>query len=460
MVTSKSDHDPNAPSGEPHPGPGAGPQAPRRSTTIAGLPVGYFLAASAIVAAAAADDRLPDLLITGFAVTMLIGGLLTWVGGLVPVVRDFGLATILCLFAPAVLVFTGLVPEPLTALITDFVDGVGFLDFFVVAVISGSILGMPRTVLLKAGPRFVLPLVVCISTTLVVTGAIGQAVGYGFREAVFYVAGPTMGGGLGLGAIPMSEMYASEFGGGSGAYMPTLMSAVLLANALCILIAGIYNGVGKRRQLFVGFDGRGQLLRFKEDERLPVPRATTEGTFTAFGQGLLIACVLFTAGSALSGLFPVVHAYAWTIVLAAVIKVFGLLPQHLEEASSSWSDFVTSVWLPGLLVGVSFAYVDIGEVLTAVKDPRLALLILSAVLLSALTAGTVGWLVRMHFVEASITPGLAMADSGGSGDVAVLSAAERMHLMPFAQLSTRIGGMFTLLVISLLVSVMPAAAPP
>lgn len=159
-----------------------------------------------------------------------------------------GLPTILCTFGPATLVFFGLFPQHGIDVTSEFVTTQGFLDFFVIAVIVGSVLGMPRDLLIQAGPRFIAPLIGCLVATFVIIGALGIITGFGGLEAILFIAAPIMAGGLGLGAVPMAEMYAGRLGGTSADFMGDLMSAVAVANIFCILIAGGYNALGKLKK--------------------------------------------------------------------------------------------------------------------------------------------------------------------------------------------------------------------
>ena len=54
----------------------------------------------------------------------------------------------------------------------------------------------------------------------------------------------------------------------------------------------------------------------------------------------------------------------------------------------------------------------------------------------------VGRRVNIHPIEAGIVAA-CRASQGGTGDVAILSASERMTMMPYAQVATRIGGAIT-----------------
>lgn len=416
-------------------------------------PAWYFLALFAIVTLAAVTGNLPPAMMGGFAVTVVLGGMLTWVGNLVPVVRNFGLPTILCTFVPSAMIFFAVMPAQAAETVEDFMTTVGFLDFIVAAIITGAILGMPRTLLVKAGIRFAAPLLGCIVVTLLVIGALGFLIGNGFIESMLYIAAPVLSGGLGVGALPMSEMYSAHLGVDSSPIMSQLMAAVALANIFCVLFAGAINGLGRSRmKMFVGFNGDGQLLRVKgRESELKMPPKKNSATFVNLGKGLMIAAVLYTLGVLLNSYMPVLHQFAWLIIAAALLKIFRLFPPELEDSASEWGDLMTTYFVPALLVGVSIAYIDLGEVIGAITDPVFLGLVVATVVCAALTAGVLGYLVKFYFAEATIVPGLIMADTGGSGDVAVLSAAQRIHLMPFAALATRLGGAFTLFVATLLV---------
>src|SRR3712207_5913235 len=93
---------------------------------------------------------------------------------------------------------------------------------------------------------------------------------------------------------------------------------------------------------------------------------------------------------------------------------------------------------PALLVGIGVAYTNLGEVVAAFSWQYL-ILVLAVIVGAIIGSGLGGKLVGFFPIESAITAGLCMANMGGTGDVAVLSASNRIELMPFAQISSKIG---------------------
>lgn len=96
---------------------------------------------------------------------------------------------------------------------------------------------------------------------------------------------------------------------------------------------------------------------------------------------------------------------------------------------------------------------DLGAVISAFS-PLYMLLVLVVVVCVSIGAGIGGYLVGFYPVESAITAGLCTTNMGGTGDIAVLSAAKRMELLPFAQIATRICGALILIVASILTKVL------
>lgn len=102
-------------------------------------------------------------------------------------------------------------------------------------------------------------------------------------------------------------------------------------------------------------------------------------------------------------------------------------------------------------LGIGLCYLSLDTVIESFSLTYLVLCLVTCVG-AFFGAGLVGKWVGFYPVEAGITAGLCMSNMGGTGDVAVLSASDRMELMPFAQISSRLGGAIILIIGSLLLS--------
>jgi Na+/citrate or Na+/malate symporter len=88
--------------------------------------------------------------------------------------------------------------------------------------------------------------------------------------------------------------------------------------------------------------------------------------------------------------------------------------------------------------------------MAAFNLPNLITIVSTVVTLMA-TGAVVGRWLNMYPIEAAII-NACHSGQGGTGDVAILTAANRMQLMPFAQIATRIGGAITVTLVLILLS--------
>lgn len=412
---------------------------------IMGIQLPVYLSITAVVTVAMVVGWLPSGMLGALLVMMVFGGLLNVIGNNLPIVKTYlGGGAIVCIFASAALVYVGFVPESVVDNISGFMNTTGFLNFYIAALITGSILGMDRSLLLRASVRF-LPVAICAMTAAILcVGLVGAAVGYGFVDAIMYVAIPMMGGGMGAGVVPLSGMYAEVLNTDSSIVISRMIPASTLGNVMAIVGAGLLAKLGEVKP---GLTGNGKLMKGHNSEMEEKNDAGI--SLENLGIGLITAMFFFQLGTIVGKFIPTVHAYAWMIILVAVSKACGIIPKKFEDSARQWSQFVMKNWTSALLVGIGISMIDLGAVASALS-PMYLLLVFIVVGGVALGAGIGGHFVGFYPVESAITAGLCTTNMGGTGDIAVLSAAKRMELLPFAQIATRICGALVLIVASLL----------
>jgi malate:Na+ symporter len=417
---------------------------------VLGLEPKYFAVAAAVVLVAAWMGKLPNDMIGGFAVTMAMGSILGMIGAYTPILRDYlGGSAVATLFGVAILNYLGIIPENVVNIINNWnADTMGFINFYIAALITGSILGMNSKLLAQAGLRYFIPLVGGVAVSFLFTGLVGSLMGYGFSEAILYVAAPIMGGGVGAGAVPMSQIYAAHSGGDPGNIISVLMPAVALGNAAAIISGAILNRLGKMKPQL---SGNGVIMEGFDASSLKPP--VFDLKLSDMGAGFLMALSFYVFGQLLGMVITAVHPYALMIITVAAVKLLGILPKRIEAACNYWYRFIVINTTLALLVGTGSKYLDLNEVIAALT-PTYIVLVLTCIIGCILGAGFIGRMVKFYFVESALAAGLCMANMGGTGDVATLGAAERMVLMPFAQMSSRLGGAFILVLMSFLIRIL------
>ena len=427
------------------------------------LPWYLFAIFAAVVLVATYMGVLPVGMAGCFAIMIVLGTVLGKLGDNTPIIKDYlGGGAIVIIFGSAALNFFKVIPEDVVTNITSFFKPTGaFLDFYIAALITGSILGMNRKLLVKAAARYFPAIFGGLGLAFLLCSVLGQLMGFGWVKALLLIALPIMGGGMGAGATPLSKIFESSGTMTADEALSVMTPAVAIGNAISIVIAGIIVKIITDKK----WNGQGALMQAgsidpAELEISPEMQAKRDDIkITNLGVGLLVSVSFFAWGYIVANLWKMIvpsvsiHAYAWMIITVAICKVTNCLPEQIEIACYQWFQFIMKNLTNTLLVGIGICYLDLNQVISSLNLTYFVLCLVTC-LGAFFGAFFVGKFVGFYPVEAGITAGLCMSNMGGTGDVAVLSAADRMELMPFAQISSRLGGAVILLLGSLMLSLM------
>ncbi len=412
-----------------------------------GLPLYLWATLAVITAAGLASGKMgTDFGSTIFWLTV-VGAVLMGIGNQLPIVKDYlGGGPLFLLIIGSFAAWAKIIPEAYVEATNTWMAGINFQAFFLTLLIVSSVMAIDRKVLARSLAGY-LP---CIFGGLIGAAVLAILVGMIFfrlsiGEILMTYVMPIMGGGSAAGALPMSAIYEEVTGNSKDVYYGIAMSALMVANVLCIFFAVGLDVLGKKIPSLTG--NGSQLMRAEKENDTAAGAQKEESpcTLEDMGNGMMIMAGAWVVAGLLSKwilpkIFGVsIHQYAYLVVVAVVLNLSGVLPASIRNGIRKvWG--VMQAWLtPSVFAGMAISLLDFQSFIDALSVQTLVLAV--AIIIGCIIGSAfVGQLVGFFPIDAAVTGGLCMANMGGSGDMLILSAGHRMGLMTYASISSRIGG--------------------
>ncbi|MDF7662276.1 2-hydroxycarboxylate transporter family protein [Erwiniaceae bacterium L1_54_6] len=403
------------------------------------IPLPLFLLAGALITVDCLGGKLPSDIVVMVATLAFFGFACGEFGKRLPIVGKLGAAAICATFIPSAMVYYGLLPDVVVESTTKFYKSTNILYLYICCIIVGSIMSMNRTTLIQGFLRIFFPMLCGEIVGMIVGMGVGLMLGMEPFQIFFFIILPIMAGGVGEGAIPLSIGYATLLHMDQGVALGRVLPMVMLGGLTAIIISGCLNQLGKR---YPHLTGEGQLMpnRANSDETAPATPAGKTGLttdVTTIAAGALLAVLLYMIGMLGHKLIGLPAPVGMLFVAVLIKLAHGVSPRLLEGSQVVYKFFQTSVTYP-ILFAVGVAITPWEELVHAFTINNL-LVIVSTVSALVATGFFVGKKIGMHPIDVAIVS-CCQSGQGGTGDVAILTAGNRMSLMPFAQIATRIGG--------------------
>ena len=380
--------------------------------------------------------------------------ILNEIGERIPIWNTYiGGGLLLTFFGVAILRQFGLIPQAGLDAINSFIsDDANFLTFFIVMLIVGSVLGLEKDILLKSFAGYVPAILGGLACAAILGGITGAIFGVPFSDTLIKYTLPIMGGGNGAGAVPLSQIYEQVTGDAAANYYSFAIIVLTIANIFCIIASAGLNALGEKIPALTG--DKKTLLRNQGVLTRDDTKIKTDNTDLAGAMLLALAC--YSVGQLLAGkLLPkiagaAIHRFAYMIIFVVILAATGIVPARVRAGAKRLQSFFSGQLGIIIMVGMGADF-NLAELFNAVS-PQNILMALMIVIGAIIGAGGVGYLVGFYPIDSAITAGLCMANRGGNGDLACLGAADRMDLIAYSQLSSRLGGGIVLIIASFVFS--------
>src|SRR5580704_10634752 len=411
------------------------------------IPLPVFLVLIAVIAGFAATGTVPSDILMAIVILSMGGFTCAELGKRIPIIRNIGAAAIFATFIPSYLAFHHLLPASILGSVTQFTKDSNFLYLFISCIIVGSILGMDRGVLVQGFLKIFIPLIAGSIVGAVVGTVVGVLLGLGAYHTFFFVVVPIMSGGVGEGAIPLSIGYAQILHQAQGDLFAQVLPPVMLGSLTAILLAGTLNYVGKK---YPQLTGEGRLQPGENDElEFEEESADDHVDVATIAAAVVTAVTLYLIGALAQRLFGFPAPVAM-LIIAVLLKLARAVSPSLQlGAFHVYKFFSTAVTYP-LLFAIGVALTPWDKLVAAFTLPYIITIVATVVTIIS-TGFFVGSWLKMYPIDTAIVTA-CHSGQGGTGDVAILTAGNRMQLMPFAQIATRIGGAATVTLVLMILS--------
>ncbi|MCS4488301.1 2-hydroxycarboxylate transporter family protein [Streptococcus sciuri] len=414
------------------------------NTKISGVTLPLYLGFVLILAITIAMDKLPLNMLGITFMLVLLGHLFYWMGEKLPIFNSYlGGGSVFTLIVASVLATLGWIPKNVITATSTFMNNWGFLDFYIAALICGSILGMNRNLLVKASVRFIPISLISMVIGFFSVGFIGILLGQSFGHSVMYISFAQMAGGMGAGIVPLSKIYASAIHGNAATILSQLAPATTLGNILAIIGAVFISKAFANSR----YNGHGVLISV---DKADLKKAQVDLDAIKIGVGVMFASSLFLIGVILNAFIPKIHSYAFMIIIVFILKALNAVPKSLEEAVVMFNQVIMTNFTHAILAGIGLSMINLSSLAHAMTW-QFMLLSLTSIVAMGLSSAIIGKWMGLYPVEVAIGAGMINNSMGGTGNIAVLSAANRMEMIAFAQMANRLGGAIILILGGILI---------